>query len=83
MFKYFENKIPSYKLSNREKTAVSLRIDQMIVNKVDKLAHEEDRSRNFIINRLLSEVIQIVEKRSGTIEVDAEVLKQFRRPKVK
>jgi predicted transcriptional regulator len=79
MFKYFTNQPCEYKLSDTAKTPVSLRLDIGIVDKADMMAIQEDRSRNFIINRLLSDIIHKFEKRNGTIEVDAEVLRQIRK----
>ena len=81
MFKYFENKKNAYKLTDTEKTAVSLSIDSVVIKKADILALKEERSRNFIINRWLSNIIQIMERDNGIINVDADVLKLIRRPK--
>ncbi len=79
MFQYFEKRENQYKLSDTKKIAVSLRLDIKIVDKSDMLAIKEERSRNFIINRLLSDTIRIFEERNGQIKVDAEVLKKLRR----
>ena len=80
MLTYFETNRPcQYKLSNTEKTAVSILLDHDVVDKIDRLALNEQRSRNYIVNRLLSDSLKIVEKNHGKIKVDAEVLKQLRR----
>ncbi len=83
MFKYFINQQCEYKLSDTTKTAVSLRLDLKVVDKADMLAIQEDRSRNFIINRLLSDIIQKFENENGEIEVDASLLEQLRRKREK
>ncbi len=62
-------------------TLVSLRIDSIIIDKADTLAIAEDRSRNYIINKLLVDTIKSLEKKHGIIEVNTAQLEKFRRKK--
>ena len=36
---------------------VSLRVEQIFLEKIDKIAQESDRSRNYVVNFLLSKVL--------------------------
>ena len=62
-----------------QKTPVSLRIDSVTIEKIDSLAISEDRSRNYIINRLLQEKLKSLEKKHGKIIVKTKPLEKFRR----
>ncbi len=61
------------------KTLVSLRINTDIIDKSDMLAANDDRSRNFIIDRLLVEAVRSLEKKYGIIQIDRAVLENFRK----
>ncbi len=61
------------------KTLVSLRLDTHMIDKADMLAANDDRSRNYIINRLLNEAFRAVERKMGKIRTDSTVLDDFRK----
>ncbi len=61
-----------------QKILVSLRIDAVNIDKADTLAISEDRSRNYIINRLLHAKLKFVEKKHGEIIVKTGQLEKFR-----
>jgi len=61
------------------KTLVSLRIDSKNVENADMMAIHEDRSRNYIVNRLLNQMITNLEKKHGEITVKHRALEKFRR----
>ncbi len=60
------------------KASVSLRLENRLLDKADILAISEERSRNFIINQLLNEILQILEKNDGKIDIDNSALEEFR-----
>ena len=62
-----------------DKMLVSLRLNSVNIEKVDMLAISEDRSRNQIMEKILSETIKRLEKKHGEIKVDTDKLEKFRR----
>ncbi len=61
------------------KVLVSLRLESVFVNKADSIAIVEDRSRNFVINKMLGEMIRSLEKKHGKIKINTTQLEKFRR----
>jgi metal-responsive CopG/Arc/MetJ family transcriptional regulator len=62
-----------------QKISVSLRLEIIIVDKVDTIGIKEDRSRNWVVNRFLKEYLKNYEEKNGEIEVNFNQLKKFRR----
>ncbi len=61
--------------------SVSLRLDSKIVDKADMIAIKEDRSLNYIVNRMIKKMISDFETQYGSIDVDNTALKNFRNRK--
>jgi len=79
MITYFHTKTTRYQLSGTEKTSVNLRLDRVLVEKCDEMALKEQRSRNFIINRLLSDLFQIMAKTVRTATVKPNRSKRLKK----
>jgi len=60
------------------KILVSLRIKSKYLDRVDMLAYWEDRSRNFIFNRLIGKILKHLEIKHGKIVVNQSILEKFR-----
>ncbi len=60
------------------KILVSLRLESDFVDRVDTLAVNGDRSRNFMMNKLLGETLKRLEKRHGKVKVNHKELEKLR-----
>jgi hypothetical protein len=66
------------KKDGEQKILVSARIKLKILEKIEMLANQDDRSRNFIINKLLEEILNHLEKKHGEIVVKQSILEKNR-----